>query len=80
MAHMLSANIFQFNSLEPDQDQCSVGPDLGLNCFAKAISRQQKPLLAKNELGLKIQFYAFESHFTFQNAQNHIFSENLKKI
>ena len=38
------------NSLDPDQDWHSVIPDLGSRPYAKAISRQQKALLARKEL------------------------------
>ena len=37
------------NGLDSDQDRRSVGPDLGPNCFAKVISRQQKLLLARKD-------------------------------
>ena len=41
------------NNLDPDQDRCSVGPDLGPNCLQKLaaddISRQRVNLLLKLE-------------------------------
>ena len=43
------------NSLDPDQDRRSVGPDLGQKLFAKFISRRQKSPLARKEL-IKIIF------------------------
>ena len=41
-------------SLDPDQNQCSVGPDLGPKLFAKVkvINRQQKYPQARKELKL----------------------------
>ena len=39
------------NSLDPDQDQCFVGPDMGPNCLQRvSISRQQKSPLIRKEL------------------------------
>ena len=35
------------NSLDPDQDRCNVGPDLGPKLFAKVSSRRQKSPLAR---------------------------------
>ena len=37
------------NSLYPDQDRVSFGPDLGPNCWQRIYSRRQKSLLAKLE-------------------------------
>ena len=37
------------NLLDPDQDRCSVGPDLGPN-FLRRLSVNDKSLLAKNKL------------------------------
>ena len=44
------------NSLDPDQDQCSVGPDQGPKLFAKVkvISRRQKLQQARKELKKKL--------------------------
>ena len=40
------------DGLDPDQDQRSVGPDLGPNCLQRlsALSRRQKSPLAKKQL------------------------------
>ena len=35
------------NGLDPDRDQRSVSPDLGLNCLQRVISRRQKKPLAR---------------------------------
>ena len=37
------------NSLDPDQDRCSVGPDLGSN-YLQRLSADEKLLIAKKEL------------------------------
>ena len=43
------------NSLDPDQAQCFVGPDLDQKLFAKVISRQQKlPLAGKKLIGCSV--------------------------
>ena len=48
--------IFQkWNSLDPDQDQHSVCPDLGPNYLQKLYRRQQKSLLARKEPMLQIK-------------------------
>ena len=49
------------NSLDPDQDQCSVCPDLGTNCC----KQQQKPLQADKELKISLMF-----HTMFLNGLN----------
>ena len=36
--------------LDPDQNQCSVGPDLGPKLFATVISRRQKLPLSKDRV------------------------------
>ena len=67
------------NSLDPDQAQHFVGPDLGPNCLQRlsAVSRQQKLALAGKELNTKqlvdttfwlkpwLKLISFHSHFFF---------------
>ena len=38
------------NGLDPDQNQCSVAPDLGPKLFVKVISRQQELSAARKNL------------------------------
>ena len=38
------------NRLDPDQDQCSVGPDQGPKLFVTIISRRQKLPLSKERV------------------------------
>ena len=44
-------------SLDPDQDRCSVGPDLGPNCLQRLSADDKSPLTRKELNGMSLIIY-----------------------
>ena len=63
------------NGLDPDQDRCYVGPDLGLKCLQRILADDKKSLI-----GVLVEQQSTTTYSNAQHTKTHNVSNNQQRI